>query len=162
MGGGARTSADAVKIVLRPANGEDLNSISVIERLAFSDPWSEASFAGLLSGQRVRLTVAEADHAVVGYSVLLLATPDADLANLAVAPAARGFGIGRKLLDGVVKTARGAGVEYMYLEVRQSNARAIALYESVGFRPFSVRRKYYREPVEDAHVLRLELRPEAG
>jgi ribosomal-protein-alanine N-acetyltransferase len=144
-----------VKVVLRPANGEDLHSISVIERLAFSDPWSEASFAGLLSGQRVRLTVAEAEHAVVGYSVLLLATPDADLANLAVAPAARGNGVGRRLLDGVVATARSSGVEYMYLEVRQSNVRAIALYESVGFRPFSVRRKYYREPIEDAHVLRL-------
>jgi ribosomal-protein-alanine N-acetyltransferase len=157
MGGGTWAPADAVKVVLRPANGDDLNSISVIERLAFSDPWSEASFAGLLSGQRVRLTVAEADHAVVGYSVLLLAAPDADLANLAVAPAARGHGIGRRLLDGVVATAQSSGVEHMYLEVRQSNTRAIALYESVGFRPFSVRRKYYREPVEDAHVLRLAL-----
>ena len=146
-----------MKIDLRPATGDDINSIAVIERLAFSDPWSEASFAGLLSGQRVCLTVAEANHSVVGYSVLLLATPDADLANLAVAPAARGYGVGRKLLDGVVSTARGAGVEHMYLEVRQSNARAIALYESVGFRPFSVRRKYYHEPVEDAHVLRLAL-----
>lgn len=157
MGGGARAPARSVNIVLRPATGEDINSIAVIEQLAFSDPWSEASFAGLLSGPRVRLTVAEANYAVVGYSVLLLARPDADLANLAVAPAARGYGIGRKLLDGVVATARRSGVEHVYLEVRQSNARAIALYQSVGFRAFGVRKRYYREPVEDAHVLRLEL-----
>ena len=147
----ARTSSFAFK------GKTDLGAISSIERLAFSDPWSEASFAGLLSGPRVRLTVADDGSVVVGYSVLMLALPDADLANLAVAPSARGRGVGRQLLTGVVATARGAGIEHVYLEVRQSNARAIALYESAGFRAFSVRRRYYTDPVEDARVLRLVL-----
>ena len=125
--------------------------------LRFPIPWSPASFAGLLSGQRVRLTVAVDGGAVAGYSVLLLAAPDADLANFAVAPKARRRGIGRKLLEGVIASAQVAGVAHIYLEVRESNAAAIALYEHAGFRACGVRRKYYREPVEDARVLRLDV-----
>lgn len=146
-----------MSVSLRPALGDDLDAIAEIERASFSDPWSVASFAGLLSGPRVRMTVAhEAGH-VVGYSVLLVTAPDADLANLAVAPRSQGRGIGRLLLEQVVAASREAGVEHVYLEVRESNARAIAMYERAGFQAFGLRRRYYREPVEDARVLRLEL-----
>lgn len=144
-------------VSLRPATGDDLDAIAEIENVAFSDPWSVASFAGLLSGPRVRMTVADDGGRVVGYSVLLLAGPDADLANLAVSPGSRGRGLGRMLVDHVVAASQDAGAEHVYLEVRESNARAIAMYERAGFRAFGMRRRYYREPVEDARVLRLEL-----
>ena len=157
----ARSFRDVtVTVSLRPANDGDLRAIADIERVAFSDPWSEASFAGLLSGSRSLLTVAVEGGTVVGYSVLLLALPDADLANLAVAPTARGRGIGKRLLSQVVAAARAAGVEHLYLEVRQSNAKAIAMYTAAGFRAFGLRRRYYREPVEDAQVLRLTVAAE--
>jgi ribosomal-protein-alanine N-acetyltransferase len=146
---------------LRPATGSDLDAIVAIENAAFSDPWSGASFAGLLGGSHVLVTVAEnAQRTVVGYSVLLLAGTDADLANLAVSPRARGRGIGRVLLNGVIASARAAGVRRLYLEVRESNARAIGLYEAAGFKAFGRRRRYYADPVEDARVLRLEIEPE--
>lgn len=146
---------------LRPATARDVNAVAAIEQLAFSDPWSAASFAGLVRAARSELTVAEdAARRIVGYSVLLLAGPDADLANLAVAPAARGKGIGRLLLAGVLERARAAGVQHLYLEVRESNSRAIALYESAGFRAFGRRRRYYKDPVEDARILRIELKPD--
>jgi ribosomal-protein-alanine N-acetyltransferase len=143
---------------LRSATPNDLDGIVAIERVAFSDPWSPASFAGLLRGERVQITVADDGHGVVGYSVLMLAGPDADLANLAVSPKTRGFGIGRWLLEHSVRLARQAGVEHLYLEVRASNERAIALYASAGFAQFGVRERYYTDPVEDAHVLRLDVR----
>jgi ribosomal-protein-alanine N-acetyltransferase len=145
---------------LRPATGADLDAIVAIEQAAFSDPWSAASFTALLRAPRSDLTVAEdANRQIVGYSVLLHAGPDADLANLAVAPRARGGGVGRLLLAGVLERARTAGVARVYLEVRESNARAIALYEAAGFSSFGHRRRYYRDPVEDARVLRIELKP---
>ena len=157
MGGGAWASADRVTVVLRQASDADIDAISRIERLAFSDPWSSASFAGMVNAPRVRMNVAEDRGAIVGYSVLLLAGMDADLANLAVDPVARGKGVGRQLLDGAMSAARAAEVRHVYLEVRESNARAITLYESAGFKSFGRRRRYYSEPVEDARVLRLEL-----
>jgi ribosomal-protein-alanine N-acetyltransferase len=143
---------------LRTAQPGDTMAIAALEEKIFSDPWSAASFDGMVINPRVRFVVAEDEGAVVGYSVLMYAFPDADLANLAVAPAARGKGIGRRLVENVVDDARTAGIEEIYLEVRDSNARAIALYESAGFRACGRRRRYYRDPVEDARVLRLTLR----
>jgi ribosomal-protein-alanine N-acetyltransferase len=141
---------------LRPATPRDIDAIAAIESAAFSDPWSAVSFAGLLASPRTLLTVAEdAQRAVAGYSVLLLAGPDADLANLAVAPKS----IGRLLLAGVLEAARAAGVRHVYLEVRDSNERAIALYVAAGFGLFGLRRRYYKDPMEDARVLRIELKP---
>lgn len=157
MGGGARTSTADMSTSLRTVADADLRAIAAIERAVFSDPWSEASFAGLLGAPRVRMTVADVDDRVAGYSILMLAPPDADLANLAVAPWARGRGLGRALLEHAIDEARALGVEHVYLEVRPSNARALALYEGVGFRAVGVRRRYYRAPVEDARVLRLEV-----
>jgi ribosomal-protein-alanine N-acetyltransferase len=157
MGSGAGPATGRLTASLRQATHKDVDAIAAIERVAFSDPWSAASFAGLVAGPRVRMTVAEDRGLVVGYSVLLLAGPDADLANLAVDPVARGRGLGRLLLDGALRSARDARVRFVYLEVRESNARAIALYESAGFKQFGERRRYYRQPVENARVLRLDL-----
>jgi ribosomal-protein-alanine N-acetyltransferase len=138
----------------------DVDAVAAIEQTAFPDPWSRASFVGLIRAPRSELTVAEdAARRIVGYSVLLLAGPDADLANLAVAPSARGNGLGRLLLGGVLARARSAGVQHLYLEVRDSNTQAIALYESAGFTAFGRRRRYYKDPVEDARVLRIDLKP---
>lgn len=146
-----------MNVALRTATHGDVDAIAGIERMVFSDPWSAASFAGLVGAPRARMLVAEQDGRVVGYTVLIVAPPDADLANLAVSAKARGMGLGRRLLEHALTTARALGVRHVYLEVRESNARAIALYTSVGFNEVGRRRRYYREPVEDARVLRLDL-----
>jgi ribosomal-protein-alanine N-acetyltransferase len=143
-----------VSAELRPAASDDLAAIAAIARESFADPWSPASFAGMLGGARTRMMVVSDAAKVVGYSVLLLAPPDADLADLAVDVAARGKGYGRMLLEGVLATAQAEGVINVYLEVRESNARAVALYERAGFIECGKRRRYYRAPVEDARVYR--------
>jgi ribosomal-protein-alanine N-acetyltransferase len=133
-----------------------------IEEASFSDPWSAASFAGYLSDSnvgRALVTVAQSGERVVGYSVMLFALPDADLANIAVAPTARGQGTGRLLLDRTLMAARAVGTRTVFLEVRASNGAAIKMYEAAGFAQFARRRRYYRDPVEDALVLRLDLAP---
>jgi ribosomal-protein-alanine N-acetyltransferase len=147
----------AVSVEVRRARHEDIPAIVEIEEASFSDPWSPDSFAGYVSGSRHLMFVATDGGAVAGYVVLLLALPDADLANIAVAARSRRKGVGAALVSAALSAARGANVENVYLEVRESNRGAIALYERAGFAPFGRRRRYYRDPTEDAMVLRMSM-----
>lgn len=133
--------------------------VVAIERAAFADPWSAASFADLVDEPRVLFQVADHDGAVVGYTVVWTAADEAELANIAVAPTHRGTGLGGRLLDAALQAAAGRGAVVMFLEVRESNTVAQALYASRGFEEVGRRRRYYRHPVEDARVLRASLVP---
>ena len=142
-------------ILIRRARETDLPGILAIERVSFTDPWSRSSFAAILEQPRVFFAVAlDAVGALVGYAVAWFVLDEAELANLAVAPEARGRGIGTQLLRGALAAAEGRGSTVMYLEVRASNVSALALYTSHGFLEVNRRRAYYRKPVEDALVLR--------
>jgi ribosomal-protein-alanine N-acetyltransferase len=90
----------------------------------------------------------------LGYVVAWFAAGQGEIANLAVDPDVRGRGLGSALLDAALEEARRQHTEEVFLEVRDSNARARQLYESRGFVEVGRRRKYYRRPVEDAVILR--------
>lgn len=105
----------------------------------------------------VNAVVSAVVDAVVGFSVVYLAGDEGDLANLATAESARRCGVGRRLLEHVLAVACGRGARVIFLEVRESNAAARALYESAGFVDVGRRAKYYARPVEDALILRKEL-----
>jgi [ribosomal protein S18]-alanine N-acetyltransferase len=143
-------------IAIRPARVDDLPAILAIERVSFTDPWSRSSFAALLEQPRVYFSVALDGHAgaLVGYTVAWFVLDEAELANLAVTPDARGNGIGARLLESALAASAQRGAATMYLEVRASNRSAIALYTSHGFTEVGRRRAYYRKPVEDALILR--------
>jgi ribosomal-protein-alanine N-acetyltransferase len=143
-------------VLVRRAKVEDLPAILEIERASFSDPWSRSSFTALLERPRVHFSVAvdRATSAVVGHVVAWFVVDEAELANLAVLPSARGRRIGSVLLRSALSAAEDRGSAEMYLEVRASNAAAIALYTSHGFAEVGRRRDYYRKPVEDALILR--------
>jgi ribosomal-protein-alanine N-acetyltransferase len=152
---------------VRPAVRGDLARVHEIERDAFTDPWSYQSFVELLTNPRVLFAVAERvgrgveTGDVIGYVVAWFVVDEAEVANVAVAPHARGQGVGARLLDEALRAARVHGAASVYLEVRDSNAAARALYASRGFVQIGRRRRYYRRPVEDALVLRRELDPRA-
>lgn len=141
-------------LTVRPATVADLPGIVAIERVAFSDPWTEAAFAGLLGQPQVLVKVALAAGEVAGYSVAWVVADEAELANLAVVPARRGEGIGGRLLDDLLAELAARGGATVYLEVRASNAAAQALYRSRGFTVAGRRKAYYRRPTEDALVMR--------
>ena len=143
-------------ISIRRARAEDLPAILGIERVSFTDPWSHSSFAALLEQPRVYFSVAlDPDTGtLLGYTVAWFVLDEAELANLAVAPDARGNGIGSMLLGGALAASEARGSMTMFLEVRASNYPAIALYTSHGFTEVGRRRAYYRKPVEDALILR--------
>jgi ribosomal-protein-alanine N-acetyltransferase len=157
---------------IRLAVGADLERIAAIERASFSDPWTVDALASALSLAHIRFYVAEEtgemvgggggpgrDGAgtLVGYVVALLMADEGEIADLAVAPRARRRGIGGVLLDRVVTEAMESRVRVLYLEVRESNSAARALYESHGFGIVGQRRGYYQRPFEDALVLRRDL-----
>jgi ribosomal-protein-alanine N-acetyltransferase len=151
---------------MRPS---DIPSVMRIERQSFAMPWQESTFRALMrrpSAALLTATAAEAGSAVreegvVGFSALWFAADEAELGDLAVDPDHRGRGIGRQLLERSVEVARRRGVRTLYLEVRESNTAARALYETHGFQLVGVRRGYYSEPREDACVMRLDLGIEA-
>jgi ribosomal-protein-alanine N-acetyltransferase len=100
--------------------------------------------------------------ALIGYVVAWLVGDEAEVANLAVAPEWRGQGVGAALLDAALAEMRRGGAHVAHLEVRDSNMPARALYGSRGFTPVGRRRRYYQAPVEDAVLLRCDLRPTDG
>lgn len=144
-------------VVIRLAASGDLARVVEIERASFSDPWSLSAFRSALNEERINFHVALSGESVVGYAVSWCVIDEAELANLAVVPAMRGQGIGAALLDRALSDARAAGCVVMHLEVREANAAARALYESRGFGMVGRRKRYYREPVEDALILRARL-----
>ncbi len=174
MGGGARARAHSRMrdtsahvspalpprhLVIRGARRDDVDETAAIERRAFSDPWSAGSFRALFGNPIVHFAVAEdaISGRVLGYVVSWYVVDEAEIANLAVADDVRRGGIGARLLDHALDIARERRSRVVFLEVRESNTSARALYASRGFEVAGRRSKYYRKPVEDALVLRREL-----
>jgi ribosomal-protein-alanine N-acetyltransferase len=145
--------------VVRQARRDDVDEVAAIERVVFSDPWSASSFRVLFGNPVVHFAVAEdpVGGRIVGYVVAWVVADEAEIANLAVAADARGAGVGARLLDDALQAAARRRCHVVFLEVRESNAAAQALYASRGFEIAGRRAKYYRRPVEDALILRRQL-----
>jgi ribosomal-protein-alanine N-acetyltransferase len=144
---------------IRPARRDDVDEVAAIEKRAFSDPWSANSFRALFGNPIVHFAVAEdaITGKVLGYVVAWFVVDEAEIANLAVSDDVRRAGVGARLLDHALTAAKQRQARMVFLEVRESNAAARALYASRGFAVAGRRAKYYRKPLEDALVLRCEL-----
>ena len=150
--------------LLRPAVEADLNQIVLIERASFADPWTEESFRRLLGGHPAIFQVIgyPPDFRVAGYVIAFSVGEEAELLNVAIDRDFRGRGLAGQMLDAVLFELAGRGVRTAFLEVRESNAAARALYGSRGFTEIGRRRGYYRRPVEDALVMRRILEEAEG
>ena len=142
---------------VRSAQPADAPTLADIERRCFTDPWSAASFREALTSPWTFALVAELDGAIVGYFIGRETAGSGEVLNLAVAPESRRHGVARRLLDAGLQALRLRGSEEIFLEVRESNFPAQSLYRDYGFRPVGQRAGYYRNPREDALVLRLEV-----
>jgi ribosomal-protein-alanine N-acetyltransferase len=133
---------------------DDVAQVADIERRSYEFPWSHGVFRDcLLAGYHC--IVIEREGRVVGYSILSIAAGEAHILNLCVDPKFRQLGYGEGLLEEILERAENAEVKEVFLEVRPSNSKAIALYNKKGFRQVASRPSYYqaREGREDAAVL---------
>jgi len=132
-------------IVLRGMQEADLAAVLAVERCAYTAPWSEGIFRDCLR-VRYRCLVAEYADVVVGHGVMSVAAGECHILNLCVHPDLHGRGIGRRMLRRLLALARQDEADTAFLEVRASNAGAIALYQSEGFIEIGLRRGYYPGP----------------
>lgn len=133
-----------------------VRQIAELETICFSMPWSENAIAGELTNPLSLWLVAIEDETVAGYVGSQSVMGEADMMNVAVSPEYRRKGIGRELVLSLIEQLRNNDVHSLALEVRQSNAAAIALYEQLGFACVGRRPGYYKSPKEDALILRKE------
>lgn len=147
---------------IRPARAADAPVLAALERECFGDPWSEASFREALSSPFCfGLIASSVDGRALGYLLGRDVAGSGEILNLAVARAQRRKGIARALLDAALLWFAERESSEVYLEVRESNGPAQALYRALGFQAVGRRGKYYRHPTEDALVLRLAMRARA-
>ncbi|MFG6159024.1 ribosomal protein S18-alanine N-acetyltransferase [Halomonas sp. 1390] len=146
---------------LRPLGIDDLAALTALEQAGQGDPWTPRQLEAALADPEARVIGVEQDERLVGHAVVVRLPFDAELQAILVAGDQRRQGLAGRLLEAVIETARGWGVERLLLEVRASNAPATGLYRRAGFNEDGRRRGYYpplagRER-EDALLMSLPL-----
>ena len=138
-------------------NESHVAAVAALEKLCFADPWSLNSVASELKNPLALWLVAVEADVVCGYIGSQSVMGESDMMNVAVHPDFRRKGIGEALVGALSDALKALGNTNLTLEVRASNAPAIALYEKLGFTQVGLRKNYYRNPKEDALILRKEL-----
>lgn len=137
-----------------------LDAVAALEQQAHAHPWQKRHFTDcLVSAYEIQLLMA-GDH-LLGYFVAMKGVDEVHLLNLAVAPAYQRQGWARVMLDALALWSSGQGAQWLWLEARHSNTRAIHIYKAHGFRSVGVRRQYYPAAAgsrEDAVVMSLQLK----
>lgn len=139
-----------------PMNEHHVPQIALLERECFADPWSQQSIASELHNPLSLWLVAQEGQTLLGYVGSQTCLDETDMMNIAVFPASRRQGVARALIEALVSALRERGSKQLTLEVRASNGPARQLYESLGFFQVGLRKNYYRNPKEDALILRKE------
>ncbi|QHH95846.1 ribosomal-protein-alanine N-acetyltransferase [Acinetobacter gyllenbergii] len=121
----------------------DLESVTAIERLVQTHPWSRQQFQESLASYQC--TVYEQANQVVGFCILQPVLDEANLLLMAIDPSQQGKGLGYKLLDESIQQLKNNPIQ-IFLEVRESNTAAIGLYEKIGFHQIDLRKNYYPNP----------------
>jgi ribosomal-protein-alanine N-acetyltransferase len=147
------------RVTLSPMTQDNLDAVIAIEQTAYSHPWTRGNFRDslnpLFEAQCLWL-----DGELLGYFLAMHGVDEMHLLNITVAPAHQGQGWGHMMLDALSLMSRHAGAQWLWLEVRQSNLRALQVYARYGFKQISIRKDYYpagRQQREHAVVMSLKL-----
>ncbi len=133
-----------------------LEGIAAVDRAAFAHPWSADALALLCGDTAFGFAVVE-DGVPVAYGGMLTVLDEGQITNIATHPNHRRRGYAAGVLAALLEEARARGITFVTLEVRESNAPAIALYEKFGFVTVGKRPRFYTEPVETALVMQCNL-----
>lgn len=144
-----------MEINIRFYTDADAPHIAELEKECFADPWSQNAIAEAAKYGTIFL-LAEQDGKILGYLGMKPVLDEGYISNVAVTSSARGKGIGSALLEKLTSYAKESGIKTISLEVRPSNAPAIALYEKFGYKQVGRRKNFYSHPTEDGLILTKE------
>lgn len=146
-------------MIFLPMRRVDVPTVAAIAARCFDVPWDEPAFNDECrrAYAHIRVLRPEDGAAICGFVHLWCVAGEAQVMNIAVLPEFRRRGYGRRLMEQGLALALGAGCGQITLEVRRSNAAALALYERLGFEVVGVRPRYYSDNQEDALVMRRPL-----
>ncbi len=142
-------SGESIRV--RPLSFQEAELAAALEKACFPDPWSRESLEEGMKAERLHLLLAEQDQRPAGYCAAQLVLDEGELLRIGVVETCRRQGIGRLLLKSLLE--RFPQITAWHLEVREGNQPAVALYRQMGFLPSGVRKRYYRDPVEDALLM---------
>ncbi len=138
---------------IRKMKGLDLEGVARLERLCFSQPWSRMTLAAELGSPGGVFLVAEEEGQITGYLGMQQVLGEGYIGNVAVDPQFRRRGVGSMLVEALIAYGQAHEMEFLTLEVRESNQPAISLYEKFGFQRVGKRPRFYRDPEEDALLM---------
>ena len=138
---------------IRRMSIEDLDKVMEIEKSSFSVPWTRQDFIESIGKPTALYLVAVSENAVVGYCGLWGVIDEGQINNVAVSKEYRGQNVGTRLLEALIEEGTKEGLSAYTLEVRMSNAPAIALYKKLNFEEAGIRKNYYTNPKEDALIM---------
>lgn len=152
-----------MECVIRELADRDLDQVVRIEEENFSTPWTRADYANCIIKKEYLALVATGadDQQILGYMAVMISLDAADVCNVSVDKNYEGRGIGSRLLEAMLRALKEKGVTSVFLEVRETNAGAIHLYEKFGFQQISIRKNYYQKPVENALIMKYLMATEA-
>ncbi len=139
--------------MIRQAKVSDVLKIAEISERAFHGGWNADDVAGAIDQTQARVFVYEDGDEVLGYVIFYFAADEGEILSIAVRGSARRRGVASGLLVTLFEESRRLGVNKVFLEVREHNEPAQALYRKHGFLYVGDRKRFYSEPDEDAHVL---------
>ncbi len=139
---------DGKRVSLLWAGPERAGSIAAVHAKLFNPPWDEANVRGLLDHPAATSFVATlgSPNDVVGFIIGQIAADESEILTIGVAPECQRHGVGKMLVEGLVRAVQRAEVRRMFLDVATDNAAALHLYSKMGFTPSGVRKGYYARP----------------
>ncbi len=142
---------------VRSIKESDVETVARMERLYFTDAWSEKSILETMKQPQAFILVAEENAEMVGYCIVYFAMDEAEIARIAVEASKRKQGVGQELLRATCRAGIQQGVERLLLDVRESNVPALNLYRSFGFVEDGIRKNFYQNPTEHAVLMSMSI-----
>ena len=143
---------DIIDVVL--LSEEYVKELAELEKICFSDPWSETMFLGdLQSEYTCYFGTFDESRILIGYAGMWMSVDGGEITNVAVHPDYRRRGIACALINNLIKICEVNNMQFLNLEVRESNCKAISLYNKLGFENVGLRKNYYKNPTENAVLM---------
>lgn len=146
-------------MIIREMSLKDLDTVVDLEKELFSDSWSYKSFLHELTNNQIsHYFVLENENIIIGYFGFIIVLDECQIYNIAVAKEFQSRGYGKKMIEFIIDFCKKKDVKWIILEVREYNFPALELYMKYGFKKAARIQGYYRHPLEDGILMKLELR----